>query len=158
MGGELSLNPIRVSPWPMTISFLINNNSLNSALASLLRRQDTTAFISYVNNALNQKINSWHTENSSCYWKLEVLFFSPTWRVACVFQMNLKVRASCMKHGGATRNDSIFGHLCWREGKREIQSHRKALVPYTSLLFIHPQSTYSVPGIVSGLSDMVMQP
>lgn len=35
MGGELSLNPIRISHWPVTISFLINKNFLNSALASL---------------------------------------------------------------------------------------------------------------------------
>lgn len=34
MGGELSLNPIRISHWPVTISFLIKNNFLNSALAS----------------------------------------------------------------------------------------------------------------------------
>ena len=40
VGGELFLNPIRISRWPMTISFLINNNSLSSGLASLpeLRR------------------------------------------------------------------------------------------------------------------------
>ena len=30
MGGELILNPIRISHWPMTISFLINNNFLSS--------------------------------------------------------------------------------------------------------------------------------
>lgn len=34
VGGELSLNPIRIIHWSMTISFLINNNFLNSVLAS----------------------------------------------------------------------------------------------------------------------------
>lgn len=141
MGGELPLNPIRISHWPVTISFLIKNNFLNSGPASFFCSEYRVQLLCIFSlNSLHQRINSRHTEYNSCYWNSEGLISLPphlTWQAAYIFQMNLKVRASCRKSRGqdgwATLNLWSFVLKGRQEGDSKLPGGPNSLcIPFLS--------------------------